>query len=367
MSIPEEKINLLNSPFRCLGIFAYICVLYVWDGFLYLRSSKRILLAALIVIEHFLVLEFTPGIHQTHLAEIKESIFIGIYWIILGVLSSVGLGTGLHTFVLYLGPFIAEVTLASFKCNSVSFDKYGINSFRCPYGSQEDLPPALLSVVGKVQFEAFMWGLGTALGELPPYFIARAARLAGSRAEELEELELEKKTDSSNASLNNFITHVKLIMTSLLRRFGFFGIVAFSSFPNPLFDLAGLSCGHLLVPFWTFFGATFIGKAIIKAHLQAIFVVIMFSKELLEFWLGLIERTLPIVRPLLEEFLEKEQIKFRRAAGKEVLLEQKSLLARIWDFFLICMILYFVISIINSSVQYHLNQQKKSSRKHPIA
>lgn len=45
------------------------------------------------------------------------------YWVSLGVLSSVGLGTGLHTFLLYLGPFIASVTLAAFDCNSVNFPK----------------------------------------------------------------------------------------------------------------------------------------------------------------------------------------------------------------------------------------------------
>lgn len=39
--------------------------------------------------------------------------------------------------------------------------------------------------------------------------------------------------------------------------------------PNPLFDLAGITCGHFLVPFWTFFGATLIGKAVIKMHIQA--------------------------------------------------------------------------------------------------
>ena len=40
--------------------------------------------------------------------------------------------------------------------------------------------------------------------------------------------------------------------------------------PNPLFDLAGITCGHFLVPFWTFFGATVIGKAVIKMHIQVI-------------------------------------------------------------------------------------------------
>ena len=38
--------------------------------------------------------------------------------------------------------------------------------------------------------------------------------------------------------------------------------------PNPLFDLAGITCGHFLVPFWTFFGATLIGKAVIKMSIQ---------------------------------------------------------------------------------------------------
>ena len=36
--------------------------------------------------------------------------------------------------------------------------------------------------------EAFLWGLGTALGELPAYFIARAASIAGQKTEELNEL-----------------------------------------------------------------------------------------------------------------------------------------------------------------------------------
>ena len=33
-----------------------------------------------------------------------------LWWVGLGVLSSVGLGTGLHTFLIYLGPHIAQVS-----------------------------------------------------------------------------------------------------------------------------------------------------------------------------------------------------------------------------------------------------------------
>jgi hypothetical protein len=84
---------------------------------------------------------------------------------------------------------------------------------------------------------------------------------------------------------------VKPLMYSILGNLGFFGILIFASVlplhfffpflfsfplmlivraqvPNPLFDLAGITCGHFLVPFMTFFGATLIGKAFFKAHIQ---------------------------------------------------------------------------------------------------
>lgn len=34
-----------------------------------------------------------------------------------------------------------------------------------------------------------------------------------------------------------------------------------ASWPNFAFDLCGICCGHFLMPFWTFFGATFLGNS----------------------------------------------------------------------------------------------------------
>ena len=75
------------------------------------------------------------------------------------------------------------------------------------------------------------------------------------------------------------MTRGKLFMHDLVQRVGFFGILAAASIPNPLFDLAGITCGHFLVPFWTFFGATLIGKAVIKMHIQKVFIIFLFSKH----------------------------------------------------------------------------------------
>lgn len=62
-----------------------------------------------------------PGAHQPYVEWIRRNLWFITYWVGLGVLSSVGLGTGLHTFLLYLGPHIASVTLAAYECNSLDF------------------------------------------------------------------------------------------------------------------------------------------------------------------------------------------------------------------------------------------------------
>uniref|UniRef100_A0A182T6R0 Vacuole membrane protein 1 n=1 Tax=Anopheles maculatus TaxID=74869 RepID=A0A182T6R0_9DIPT len=141
-----------------------------------------------------------------------------------------------------------------------------MNRILCP---DDNVPknliiPSLWSIMAKVRYEAFLWGAGTALGELPPYFMAKAARLSGNNAEELENLqELEKlqKRKEKGEKIGLF-DKGKLMMEDIVERVGFFGILLCASIPNPLFDLAGITCGHFLVPFWKFFGATLIGKAV---------------------------------------------------------------------------------------------------------
>jgi len=300
------------------------------------------------------VLYFTEGSHSNLVRAIEDNILIGGWWVLLGILSSVGLGTGLHTFVLYLGPYIAKVTMAAWECGTVNFLTHGAESFICPEVINNNV--SMWGILRKVQLEALLWGAGTAIGELPPYFVARAARLAGEKSEELDELEqeLEGKSQDNDSALSKWIVKTKKVMFSLLGNLGFFGILLFASIPNPLFDLAGITCGHFLVPFWTFFGATLIGKSVVKAHIQTIFVITMFSKQLLAFWISIIESFLPFSKGFIDEYLEKERAKLHRAAGHQVVDPPKSILAQLWDLLLIIMLAYFITSLINSSVQDYL-------------
>lgn len=65
-------------------------------------------------------------------------------------------------------------------------------------------------IVSKVRFEAFMWGAGTAIGELPPYFMARAAKLSGSEVEEEEELEALEEIEKSSNSKKLLVSEASL-------------------------------------------------------------------------------------------------------------------------------------------------------------
>ena len=93
---------------------------------------------------------------------------------------------------------------------------------------------------------------------------------------------------------------------------------SFFQIPNPLFDLAGITCGHFLVPFWTFFGATLIGKAVIKMHIQKVFIILAFNETLIETVVSTLVK-IPGIGSKLEgpfkELLAKQKAKLHRKAG----------------------------------------------------
>jgi len=91
----------------------------------------------------------------------------------------------------------------------------------------------------KVLPAAIVWGVGTALGELPPYFVTRAAKRAGNRAGEFEEEleDAEGKTD--------FVSRLKMLTIDFTKKHGFVGVYLLASWPNAAFDMCGMACGWL--------------------------------------------------------------------------------------------------------------------------
>lgn len=364
MSSETVRPNLVlwRRPFLTL----YYCILQLAREILrlatFLISSKTfLLLTALLAGAVPAALHF-PGPHTPYVALLRDQGAWCAYWVGLGVLSSVGLGTGLHTFLLYLGPHIASVTIAAWECGTVAFPEPPYPSqISCP---SESLPMVIgiWTIMTKVRLEAFMWGAGTALGELPPYFMARAARLSGQQLEDEDLTELEELKNRDDLDL---WSRAKLMMQSLVQRAGFMGILLCASIPNPLFDLAGLTCGHFLVPFTTFFGATLIGKALVKMHIQMLFVICIFTKhhlEALENVIAGIPTLGPMLRAPFVEYMDKQKLKLH-SGGKEGGEDGGSLFSKAFEVLLAGMILYFVVSLVNSlAQQYHKEMVEKKKK-----
>lgn len=222
---------------------------------------------------------------QSWWREVEYYLFDAIYWVALGVLSSVGLGTGMHSGLLFLFPHIYLTCAAAMKCGNVNFWSYPVNLF---YGPRERsfvcIRPtsgnsvSFLSVVLKVIPSCVLWGTGTAMGEIPPYALSYAAAKQGRRHDELD-----------SVSSYDVVNRMKKYTLVTIQRYGFWAILALAAWPNMAFDLCGMACGQFLLPFWTFFSATLIGKAFIKVNMQAVFFVALFSGnnvEVIVRWVG---------------------------------------------------------------------------------
>lgn len=352
-----RKVTLWRSPCRTIYYFTWQLYLESVTLFDMIMEHKVTMATILSVFLCFVLVLNIDGPQQQYLLPVHAKCMWCMWWVGLGILSSVGLGTGLHTFLLYLGPHIANVTIAAWECSSVNFPEPPYpDKIVCP----ESGPKVAMSVwiiVQKVQLESFMWGAGTAIGELPPYFMARAARLSGADLEDEDLKELQGVKDKSEMS---WWLRVKLFMYWLVQRGGFMGILLCASIPNPLFDLAGLTCGYMLVSFTTFFAATLLGKAVFKLHLQVLMVILVFTKEHLLQLEGAVA-SIPLIGPLLHKpfvhYMDTQRAKLH--SGSSPAAHDSTLFGVLFKALIIVMISYFIVSIINSLAQQRFRAEEK--------
>uniref|UniRef100_A0A8C3A390 Vacuole membrane protein 1 n=1 Tax=Cyclopterus lumpus TaxID=8103 RepID=A0A8C3A390_CYCLU len=359
----RETLVLWKKPLLTLHYFTLELLVTLKEWIWRLWQQRQTVFGLLILLILLLIAYCIEGTHQKYVRYMEKRTLWCAYWLGLGILSSVGLGTGLHTFLLYLGPHIASVTLAAYECGSVDFPEP-------PYPDQIICPQqnatgsiSLWTIISKVRLEACMWGAGTAIGELPPYFMARAARLSGTEPDDEDYQRFEEILDQTQ-SAQDFATRAKVAVQKLIQRVGFLGILACASIPNPLFDLAGITCGHFLVPFWTFFGATLVGKAVIKMHIQKLFVIVTFSGHIVEQMVSLIG-SVPLLGAALQkpfrEHLEAQKAKLHHQAGEGIPTEE-SWLPWLFEKVVVIMVCFFVCSIVNSMAQSY--GKRKQQDKH---
>jgi len=200
------------------------------------------------------------------------------WWLILGILSSIGFGTGLHSGLMFLFPHVMQVVGAAEGCHTtaglVAWYQHPCKlDCSTTYGPKDDSTVTFFRLWALVTVPCMVWGIGTAVGEIPPYAVAKAARTAGSADSEFhaEVEEAKSKTDP--------FSRMKIWTINFTERHGFMGVFLLAAWPNAAFDMCGMCCGYLLMPFWTFFLATACGKGIVKVNLQAAFFVNLFGSS----------------------------------------------------------------------------------------
>ncbi|KAL8272507.1 hypothetical protein Esti_003630 [Eimeria stiedai] len=291
----RKNITLLRAPKKTVAYCTLAACSFFHKAVRYVASHVATLwvLVAVAALSAAAQLE---GPHNGAVWELWVWLKVVVWWVGLGVLSSIGLGSGMHSGLLFLFPHIHSICASAEACGNTDFDPRGSmwrsvlkpgELFEClslsaaaaagGKGQTVELSvPSFSSVLCKTLPYALLWGLGTALGELPPYAASYAAAVAHKSDEEFEELADEVEGGAGGGSLVN---KMKKWTLDLVQKYGAVAVFLLSCWPNMLFDLCGLVCGHFLMPFHQFFLALVLGKAVVKASSQAALFVFLFSSQ----------------------------------------------------------------------------------------
>lgn len=185
----RESLTLFKRPFETIQLFFQGAVALVFYTIKYLASHSLVLYVLLPTAILWFILDCIPGPYTDIINRIEFGVEFAVWWLGLGILSSIGLGSGLQSGVLFLFPHIIKVSLAAQTCKTLDFDSYSDMWFRSPPGlftcpplTAESTPVTLMGTWQKIVLVCFLQSAGTAIGEIPPYWMTRAARLAAIEA-----------------------------------------------------------------------------------------------------------------------------------------------------------------------------------------
>lgn len=189
--IQREKLTLFKKPIETLFVFTLATYSYVKLVLKYLLLHPVMLYFLIPVLLVWLLSEQFTGPYTHFINQLEFTIKFVIWWVGLGILSSIGFGSGLQTGMLFLFPHILRVSLAAATCKTLDFDSDSNmwfsspkNLFQCPVLTKDSTPVTFWGIWLKIIHVCFLQAAGTAIGEIPPYWITRASRLAAKEAGE---------------------------------------------------------------------------------------------------------------------------------------------------------------------------------------
>ena len=363
----REKLSIITNPVETLHIFskALLSCISTWGG--QVIRHPLFFNVFLPILLFWIFLNQFPGWEITKVVDKLEFwIEYVVWWVGLGVLSSVGLGTGFQSGILFLFPHVAKVCIAVQTCKSTEFEyltdiwmRSPPDLFKCPEQQNEAEELGFFAMWKLIILPCFLQATGTAIGEIPPFWISRAARISAlNEGEDVDELPEELESTSKYKWVNKG----KQFMIALLRDHGFLGVLLMASWPNIAFDLCGICCGHFLMPFRIFFVATFVGKAFIRNTYQSLLYVSLMHPIYLEHIIKTLQNLAPDymhLDQLIHEAIHECQQTFAHGKPKVT-----TTLGSFWNILMTSLIAMFVLSCIQQFTQfYQLTKDNEESDK----
>ncbi|SBS86904.1 conserved Plasmodium protein, unknown function [Plasmodium ovale curtisi] len=288
--LKRKSLNLYYHPVKTIKLFFLELKNIILNVYEKNKKYNKIILVAISVI----LLLFKIRHKYEYLNNLIIYVEVITWWLSLGILSSIGLGCGMHSGVLFLFPHIYFICSTSEYCNSLNFDSR-VNMWRSLLTSgnyfecitKNDGNITLSGLFMKIYPYCLVWGIGTALGELPPYLTSYYASKTKLNDDDYEEFEKDIKEGK-----NNIVTSMKRWMINFIKKHGSISVFLLSCWPNVMFDLCGICCGHFLMPFGNFFVPLVLGKAFVKTIFQTLFLIFIFSNNYKGMQLKMLQRIL---------------------------------------------------------------------------
>mmetsp|Transcript_31855 Transcript_31855/g.83473 ORF Transcript_31855/g.83473 Transcript_31855/m.83473 type:complete len:392 (-) Transcript_31855:55-1230(-) len=361
----QKTINFWSSPITTLQFAGSAIVSFLWSSGIYVASHWLFYLVVLPITLVWIGLAHIDGPHSATVADATLSLWFVLWWLLLGILSSIGLGTGMQTGMLFLFPHILKVVYTAEECRTLDFETR-TNVWLNPdipqsqlmllpsCAPEADAPfPSYLGLVGKVMVAALVWGVGTAVGEIPPYHFAYLAASKGEVDEELQaELDGIKEGGDGLSWTTRMFNDMKAWMIDFIKNNGFLGIYLMSAWPNAAFDLCGMCCGHFQMDFWTFFGALLLGKAFTLRSLQAFGFVAVFSHQYRPKLIKAVGFVVPQAADMLSSKIEDFIAGVEAGSAGDG--NGPPLIAKIWGGFIMVLVGYFLFHATEAIAQEHV-------------
>lgn len=349
----RTQLTLFKSPIQTMYYFLLISWRWSKSFLHYVITHHITIYAGIPLLLLYAIASIYDGPHSYLIWHVNKSVKYVVWWMGLGVLSSIGLGTGMHSGILFLFPHIFRVSMAAQQCNSLNFDtsndmwtQYG-GAFECPEGEGY----SFFGIFAKVALPCFIWGFGTAIGEVPPYFVAWAHHLAGEMNDEVQKL-LHGGDKTCQTSKYDVIKRMQIWMIDILQRYGFWGVFLMAAWPNMAFDLCGICCGEMGMTFWNFFIATMLGKAGVKVMMQAMFFITLFNESYVDKLLDFTTMFMPASwQDSLSNKIDETRSRFAAHGTHHGHSAESNILKDIWGGIMVLLIGFFVASCITQFAQ----------------